>query len=284
MSINKLSVAALLGGLSACGAAFAQSETQTFDTAASATAAGWTELNSRTAPQNFGFSATANAGGPAGEAGGTFFRQPTATAGAGAYYADTAIGLLNINQPMTFTTKWNSVDRNSEIYVGFFNTAFGAPPQGTAQQSVLPNFLGFRIDDTRVYVEAISARGNPIGSDPSDEGTDVIINEGGTPLTENTVHTLTFTFTPDPGGGVGTVTGQIDNQPAVTATSGRGDDEFSSGFNAFGLHTKGGGDSPQGPQNMFFDNITYTSAIPEPASLGLLGLGAVALMARRRSA
>ena len=38
-----------------------------------------------------------------------------------------------------------------------------------------------------------------------------------------------------------------------------------------------------GPENWFIDNMSVTYNVPEPASLGLLGLGVPALLLRRRS-
>src|SRR5262245_40928496 len=60
---------------------------ETFDSAATATAHGWTGLNNAVPNNNFGFSATNNTGGtPGGEAGG-----PMARNGVVAYYADTTL-------------------------------------------------------------------------------------------------------------------------------------------------------------------------------------------------
>ncbi len=38
------------------------------------------------------------------------------------------------------------------------------------------------------------------------------------------------------------------------------------------------------PNSLYYDNITATASVPEPTSIGLLGLGAVGLLGRRRHA
>lgn len=43
----------------------------------------------------------------------------------------------------------------------------------------------------------------------------------------------------------------------------------------------GGGTVP-GQQSAFADDVTFTAGVPEPASLGLIGLGSLALLIRRR--
>src|SRR5688572_29251470 len=60
-------------------------EYQNFDTAASTEAQFWTGQNNGT-PNDYGFSNTINAGGPAGEAGGVFGRTAAL-----AYFADTRV-------------------------------------------------------------------------------------------------------------------------------------------------------------------------------------------------
>jgi len=46
--------------------------------------------------------------------------------------------------------------------------------------------------------------------------------------------------------------------------------------------TGGAGDGGTGSQSAFADDVTLTTVVPEPATLSVLGLGAVGLMVRRR--
>ena len=100
------------------------SETQTFDTEASATAAGWTEFGSRDAPFDYGFSNTNNAEGASGsgEAGGTIARGE----GVNAYYADLTLGGssdLSLDLHATGRLKFRQDDYDGETYLGWFDSA-----------------------------------------------------------------------------------------------------------------------------------------------------------------
>ena len=52
------------------------------------------------------------------------------------------------------------------------------------------------------------------------------------------------------------------------------------GLNAFIVRTNGGNNNPEGVSSLFIDNI---NAVPEPASLALVGLGGLCLLGRRRA-
>ena len=82
-------------------AAHGETETQSFDSAESAAAAGWVAVNTTVEGNDYGWSDSANAGGVVGEAGGTVARATTID-----YYADTSIGELTLDDFMTASGKF----------------------------------------------------------------------------------------------------------------------------------------------------------------------------------
>jgi len=107
--------------LLAAGAAYGETETQSFDSDASAAAAGWVAVNTTVEGNNYGWSDSANAGGANGEAGGTVARATTTD-----YYADTSIGVLTLDDFMTASGKFLvtnlSPDYSGGQAIGWFNT------------------------------------------------------------------------------------------------------------------------------------------------------------------
>ena len=120
---------------------------QTFDSALAASGGGWSELSSRINGQNFGFSATANAGGSAGEAGGTFFTENLRAA-----YADVDAGTpLALNDYIAASgrlniTGWEPVDYPNDNESGslaeFFIGHADSTKVGLATRA---NVLGIRV-------------------------------------------------------------------------------------------------------------------------------------------
>jgi hypothetical protein len=55
-------------------------------------------------------------------------------------------------------------------------------------------------------------------------------------------------------------------------------------FPGFDATSLGGSDAAISGHGLYFDNLNYSVNVPEPASLTLLGLGAVGLLSRRRRA
>ena len=102
-------------------AAHGETETQSFDSAESAAAAGWVAVNTTVEGNDYGWSDSANAGGVVGEAGGTVARATTID-----YYADTSIGELTLDDFMTASGKFLvtnlSADYSGGQAIGWFNT------------------------------------------------------------------------------------------------------------------------------------------------------------------
>lgn len=122
-------------------------ETQTFDSQASASAAGWTgNAASTTSPNNFGYSATSNAGGAAGEAGGIISRG-SASAG---YYADTTIGAVDMLSDLHASGRLslNGTAANNSFFLGWIDVnnlgrRFGF--QITENNGTVPDMSGARV-------------------------------------------------------------------------------------------------------------------------------------------
>jgi hypothetical protein len=95
---------------------------ETFDSVESAEANGWTELLSRDDGQDFGFSPTDNAGGTAGEAGGTFKRNATRH-----MYVDVFPGTLTLDDSISASgriTMTTDPTGNAGTVIGHSNSEF----------------------------------------------------------------------------------------------------------------------------------------------------------------
>jgi hypothetical protein len=269
--------AALLLLLAIPSAARAGTMTQNFNTEASAIADGWIEVDTTADDNNYGFSNTTNAGGPAGEAGGIFSRR-------NAYYADTTLadssnpsGILDLNRPLRASGKYNILDGGTvdlEMFIGYFHTA-DAMNNETATAS--KNQLGIKVGD----VNAGNSRFLPkIGLA---DGTAVIAADWGSfPVNE----VRTFLIEYDPTGGVNS-----QGRLTVSATGTGGGSAFvdltaahraiGATFNAYGINQRRGSGAVTDTWEYYIDSLAY--AVPEPGSAAaLLAMVSLGLARRRR--
>ncbi|MEX0653878.1 MAG: PEP-CTERM sorting domain-containing protein [Phycisphaeraceae bacterium] len=275
-----------VGMLTFGGAGIAQAAIETQDFSSDPSADGWTGLNN--GASGFGFSAASNntLGDPAGEAGGTFARNTVH------YYADTTLG--------TTYGVFDSVQASGELYldkingdtvnyVGYFDTNNVNPSDDTV--------LGLRIapdglpDRNTVMATAFGGdfiEYNNDGTNDTTNSRSVILDDG--------AYAFQMTYTANPLGdgnpvpnpGTLEVILWDDNGTEVARiynSLGLNQDRSARAFNAFGFFGGGNGAFDNSGTNTYFiDDLAYTSAIPEPASLALLGVGGLTLLLRRRHA
>jgi len=227
---------ALAGGLQA------STVTETFDTAESTAANGWTGSGNTNGGlpvdgNNFGWFEVDNVLGTPGEAGGIFARSATWR-----YFADTNGGTLSRTDTLVMSGSFylENSDFDGNFRIGFFNTA-----------NVPNNFVGIEIR------EPSSGGGNPFRGFAEVTGTGGAISP--TPIDLNQAETLTYNLTwTGQSDGSGTLSGTLAGTAvnvAVAAGSGT--------FNAFGLVIGGMGTNVNentGP--CFFDDLTYTEVTP----------------------
>jgi hypothetical protein len=100
-------------------------ESQTFDSEASAIAAGWTEQESRDGTNEFGYSATSNAGGAPGEGGGFLARIGGNPGGDGnqGLYGDVYSGGVSMTQNLSATglMSLNATAGDGSFFFGWLN-------------------------------------------------------------------------------------------------------------------------------------------------------------------
>jgi hypothetical protein len=253
-----LGIAAAAGGV-LLGQDARATETQTFDTAASATTAGWASGGT----PSYGFQTSNNTGQtPAGEAGGVFPRSDTRSS-----YGDTTLG-GSLTQAMTITGTGelnirNSATADGEHLIGHYNTA------GVAENTAT-NILGIFILEGNPGPEA-NFRYQPFirdsaGLEYSDGNSRInlpYVTSGGDPILYK------FDYTWDPA--TSSLTTHILDTSGVPVAGGTNvlDLESSPTFslNAFGLSS--GFNSSSEPKNheIYIDNVTYTTA----AGGGVLG-------------
>jgi hypothetical protein len=213
-----------------------------------------------TAPQNFGWKSSNNAGGAVGEAGGTFSRMTSARYDTSIDDADpTETGVDPSTDTLTMSGRVEVTGGTANPYLGWFsNTALGAAEP--------TNFIGFRLDTEKLLlnVRANGASGAVPGQDTAVGANNSLANAS----------TFSITYNPNGNGGTGTLTGSI-NGGASTATINltAGAKDLITDLDRFGMFTRAPGTAPEG--SAFFDDLVYTSTIPEPAALSLFGIGAL---------
>lgn len=243
-----------------------QAETQTFDTEATASAAGWTESGSRINNFDFGFSATNNAEGTAaGEGGGRIARSEPL-----GYYGDLTVGGtsdLNVDLNASGRLKFQDSAYDGEFFFGYFDKA--------AAEGNNNSYLGIHVREPRDGVWRVDSSINGNDGDRLNIPDDTAFN---------------FVFDWDADGGAAPGNGML----TLTLSTLDGAQSFVSsieGFDginvdAFGLLNRPQGGNPGQVGSFWFDNLEY-SAVPEPSSIvlaicGLLGLAITAWRRRTR--
>ncbi len=265
-------VVGLLLGLNAV----TQAETQTFDSEASASAAGWTEVGSRADGHDFGFSDTNNAEGASGKGEGGGMVRRTGT-DPHRYYADLTvggIGDLTTDLHATGKVKLQNIDFDGEAYFGWFDSVRAGMPASS------DDVLGFRIMEPNIddvndprfgqfrMRAQINSNVGPIVWVPDDTAFDFEIDW------DADGH-------PDPGRGLLTVTFDDGTTQYVSTEN----DVPNMVWDGFGMMSNDGAAAPRTEaMNFWVDDLGY-SVVPEPGTfvLAICGmLGFVALARRRR--
>ena len=233
----------------------AQTEFQSFDSEASASADGWLANDEAQNPDreiDLGYWSTNHAGGAAaGEGGGLLHRSFGLPIG---FYADTTIGELTLDVPFMASGKvaLQNIDFDGHAYLGFFNAQtllddpldFGAEiafciaePGG----GVAPNFRwGHLFTDDELTVN--HSNGEFLEGIPDGEAVD-------------------FELAYDPQDGDGTITFVIGDEPEVVFPLDSLQREAGATLNAFGVFTSThGGSGRPDAMEIFLDDLTYTSS------------------------
>jgi hypothetical protein len=289
--VSRLFSAALLAAFGIATSAMGATVTQHFDTAP----ADWE--HSGTANYNFQAAgdktdtspAPAPPGGTAtgpGEAGGT--------SGTGGYYGAVLPGTLGLNDPLSVNGVMYLGGNEGGMLFGYVNSA--SLPLATDPREFRPaQFLGFRTNSggtghsIDLYINDASTGSNLFEQTAFARPGDPTPSTPGGPLF-NTASPFSLTY--DPGTAAGPNFGSISLFiGGATATDANAGETYTFNF------TAGNRPNPAGisfnrlamfgaeGQTAAFDDLTYTvssGVVPEPASVGLLGAGALMMVQRRR--
>ena len=259
--------------LSGSATAFGATLTENFST--DPTARGWSGVNNTTPPNSYGYSAGTDntlssvappAGGGAatgaGEAGGAINRGPNSFYGVNlGGPIDLEFNNVNVKGVVILTNRGSSTTLNMGWSQGIATVnGDGSDPtnfMGMAWDDGFNGSGGMRIRNT----SSVASGSGPSFPDPNS------VTPVPMPFQMDwNVGTRTFTMTLGANSGQVTVPlGDLPGMPIVTH---------------WGLWGRTGA-SPDNANTLFIDDVTYT-AVPEPASLGLLSLGGLALARRRR--
>jgi len=262
--------------------------TQTFDTAASAAAGGWTLQNGTTGGNNFGFSNTSNAGGAAGEAGGTFQRP-----GNIGYYSDLTGVNLNIFETFQVSgllklTKATSPATDNTLVFGYWDTTKNVVSSVDPNSpTVLDNFVGlnYRAFDGNLRANVFGGDYGGYNGSGGDAGLakETAIADGN----------YTFSFTVNNAGftpGVGQfqyaqITLTLSNTATAAVTTLYNalnplQNRTNRVLDAFGFVQVNATSDTGNPLTMFVDDLIYS--VPEPTVVALLSLGPLLVWWRRR--
>jgi hypothetical protein len=233
---------------------------------------GWTGVGNTTNGNTFGYKGTSNAGGAAGEAGGDFVAHTAGTD----YYADTTLGGTLSQQNVLsasgrFTVAQTPNVNDGQFEIGWFDTTPSSLFDNGPFEGIVMHIREQTTTTYRVNVRVGDQRSN---------ASDI-------PLNVNTDYRFELSYDPNAlGAGLGQARIDIfdasnnflvfNDTPSFSSTGTPWQ------MNAFGMltaDTTADTDSGEG----YFDDLEYTiAAVPEPASLTLMGLSALALVRRRR--
>jgi len=194
-----------------------------------------TDPSPRQIVQNFGFSSTTNAGGPAGEIGG--FITP---AGEPAFYAK-VITPVSFNDPLSASGILNVPQGNGHTLIGFFNA-------DTANEWRTPNTIALRIYGRGTYFLAYLEYGTGLWrAGGASFGGEAAIPSGAAD------YPFSLNYDPNGAGGRGTVTATLGSYSSVmTLDSGHKADGAI--FNRFGILNVM--KSADDPGQLWLDNVT----------------------------
>lgn len=258
-------VAAVLASSASVNGQFLDNET--FDTGPG----GWTLSEDTSAGDDiqFAWSNTTNALGPslAGEIGGLAGR----TSG-GRAYVGANIGALTFDDPFTATAHFfveipdgGSFD-GADVLIGFFDRN-----ESVHRNNANAQFAGLHIDNN-VTVTTLWNKGSG--------NQEQLAN----PITAGE-HFLRIVYDPNLDSD-GNLTMYIDEAPNGNSPIYLTPENRNSGtvFNTFGLSAHGLNQCCSFNNNVWIDDVHFTNNIPEPTSMGLLALGGLLMLLRRRRA
>lgn len=242
---------------------------QTFDSSAAAAAAGWGEIGSRVNGQNYGFSATANAGGAAsGEAGGTFKRDVLRSA-----YAHYFAAPLTMNEPLSASgrfkcTTWSPVNtypaRNVASQAAFIIGHTDSGQNGLASRL---NEIGIRVEFNRNFNWMPHIRD---GANTEKEQRSCITTNMGAPVGPVSA---SWSYVYDPTGGAwgnGRLTVNWSNDNSGVTVTRFIEIPYSqrtntlTQFDGFGLTSYGNNGTAEEYSTAHIDDVTYTALLGTP--------------------
>jgi hypothetical protein len=247
--------------------------TETFDSAASASANGWTATGDGVNGQVVGWSNTSDAGGTAGEGRAQLTKGWPSRDG----YRDVTLGgAFTVNNAMEFTGKFdlaaNSGDAE-QIVFGYSSTT----------RDSAAGILFVRNSTTGAYQWGL------LISSPDGSVRTTLDVFGGfdasRAVTPGVDRTISFAYDPSANGGNGSVTGSVSGAGdplTINLTANQRAELGDATYDAFGLNRVPLGlfSSTSNQADFRFDNLTYT-VVPEPTATAMLLLG-TSLLARRR--
>ncbi len=238
-------------------AAFGQNRIQkaeTFNSAASAASRGWVELGCRSNSQNYGFSNTANSGGPAGEAGGTMTRRAIRST-----YCDVFGGPLTLTNFITAKGKFvltnTPASGNASMLYGHGDSAQAGLNSEASQMGLV-----LATSPPRFFAHITFANG-------SASRFETVFDSG---VLLNQVYDWGYTYDPVGNGGNGSLTVHASAAGSGVTNTGvlnlsAAQRALGASFNSFGIIQRGLSDLTPAPAcSSFIDNVEYTAVTTAP--------------------